>query len=99
MLLSAATGEGPVVIVGVWHNAQPIWLKILAPFCVEAVGGAGCGWSRKRMNIENLTMSLAASVPLRSTLVKSSGVGLKPQPGVSSRSLGKFSLVTPISTL
>jgi hypothetical protein len=42
-LLSAGIGDCPVVMVGVWHKAHPIWLKILAPFCVDAVEGAGFG--------------------------------------------------------
>jgi hypothetical protein len=60
----------------------------------------GTGGARKRMKFENSTMSLGSWSPERLKLVESSGVEFKRQAaGGLARSLGKSSLVTPISTL
>src|SRR5262249_51021667 len=73
---------------------------------VAAVAPAGVGAASIRMNAENKTMSdwypaagLVAAKSLGVIGVGLSGSALVAQAGVSSRSCGKFSLVTPISTL
>src|ERR1700690_989778 len=71
------------------------------PFPVQA----GTGWSRKRMKFANEATSEGTMVGSGdSNRVRSSGVGLKMQPGGIGlggypRSFGKSSFVTPISTL
>src|SRR2546429_7246555 len=70
------------------------------PLAMDGVSGAGVGGANMRMNSVNRSVSLA--VPVGETAVISdvfSGRGLKRHPGVSDRSWGKSSFVTPISTL
>lgn len=63
------------------------------PFSVEGVDGAGVGGANMRMKSAKASMSeRAAALVEPAAVVKlmvSSGVGLKRQPGVSSRSCGK----------
>src|ERR1700678_1478604 len=105
-------GEAPVVRVGEWHRLQPIALNTVAPFRIDAVDGAGVGGALRRENAAKFTTSDAISdaVPIVvptlgllgfafTTFVESSGDPLNTQPATALRSLGKFSLETPCSTL
>ena len=81
-------------------------MKRVRPFTVDGVPGAGVGGASIRMKSAKASMSertavlgLEAGVGLGVKLSVSSGVALKRQPGVSSRSWGKSWFVTPISTL
>ena len=54
------TGEVPVVIVGVWHSAQPTaaLVNTALPLAIDAAGtvpkdATGAGGARKRMKLEN----------------------------------------------
>src|SRR5271165_6736394 len=111
---SAALGlvEEPLAIIvavvneGVWQWAQPIPAKVPRPFSLDGVAGAGVGGANIRMKLANPSMSemtavfeLPVVVGVVVKLSVSSGVGLKRQPGVSSRSCGKSWFVIPISTL
>src|SRR5271165_7517269 len=96
----------PVVSEGVWQWTQPIFAKVPRPFSLDGVAGAGAGGASIRMKLANASMSemtavfelpVVAGVGVK--LSVSSGVGLKRQPGVSSRSCGKSWFVIPISTL
>src|SRR5262249_55452549 len=95
-------GDAPVLSVGVWHRAQPMLLNNAWPFCAEVESGAGIGGDDRRMKMANILVSELA-LPLSEspggTGVLSSGVPLNTQPGTAARSLGKFSLETPCSTL
>ena len=62
LLSSAPLDDFPVMSVGVWHSAQPIWLNRLEPLEVESVAGAGVGGAKKRMKIANFTTSLGVDV-------------------------------------
>ena len=73
---------------------------------MDGVSGAGVGGASIRMKSANASMSertavlgLEAGVEAGVKLSVSSGVALKRQPGVSSRSWGKSWFVIPISTL
>ncbi len=81
-------------------------LKAAAPFCVEAVGGAGVGGADNRIKAAKFTMSEDISEALPVELpeglirfVASSGAPLNTQPGIAERSLGNSSLATPCSML
>src|SRR5579864_5782136 len=102
----------PVVSVGEWQRAHPIELNRAAPFRVEGVGVAGVAGAVKRMKAAKFTMSddISETVPIGmpkfglrglgfSRFEASSGEPLKTQPATAFRSLGKFSLETPCSTL
>ena len=91
---------------GVWQWIQPILAKVARPFSLDGVAGAGVGGASIRMKLAKASMSemtavfelpVAAGVGVK--LSVSSGVALKRQPGVSSRSCGNSWFVTPISTL
>ena len=100
-------GERVVCNVGVWHIAHPIDPKSACPAWAEAVSGAGVGGADSLANAAKFTMSelmseaepVSAPVVGSVMFVVSSGVPLKTQPGTAERSLGKSSLLTPISTL
>ena len=85
----------PVVNEGVWQWTQPIFAKVARPFSLDGVAGAGVGGASIRMKLANASMSEMTAVfelPVAGVGVKlsvSSGVALKRQPGVSSRSCGK----------
>src|SRR5271163_2005410 len=96
----------PVVSEGVWHWAQPISANVLRPFSLDGVAGAGVGGASIRMKSANASMSERTAgfeLPVDGEVVVklsvSSGVALKRQPGVSSRSCGKSWFEIPISTL
>src|ERR1700722_1098827 len=96
----------PVVNEGVWQWMQPIFAKVARPFSLEGVADAGVGGASMRMKSANASMSERTAVfelpEVEGAGVKltvSSGVGLKRQPGVSSRSCGKSWFEIPISTL
>src|SRR6476620_8748704 len=95
----------PVVCCGMWQLAQPMLMNWFLPWVDVVVAGAGVGAAESRIKPAKLTMSdekSDAGLADGSGSVKcvaSSGVGLKRQPCVSSRSLGNASLVTPCSTL
>src|SRR5215471_6836117 len=98
-------GEFAVVWVIAWQAWQPMVWNTFSPR-VAAADGTCTGAADKRMKAAKLTMSdekSAARLPVDglvpSSLVGSSGNVLNWQFGSSSRSLGKFSLVTPCSTL
>src|SRR5579864_918146 len=83
----------PVVKEGVWQWTQPIFAKLARPFTLDGVLGAGVGGASIRMKSANASMSertaaLVGGVELGVKLTVSSGVALKRQPGVSSRSWG-----------
>src|SRR6185295_15575442 len=102
-LLSGANGDGPVVSDGVWQSPQPTDMNTARPAVVVALGSAGDGGARKRMNAANSTVSPEASAGVPEStpwlLVWSSGDPLNTQPGTADRSLVKFSFETPCSTL
>ncbi|SPE23383.1 hypothetical protein SBA2_1210002 [Acidobacteriia bacterium SbA2] len=86
----------PVVNEGVWQWTQPIFAKMVRPFTVDGVPGAGVGGASIRMKSAKASMSertavlgLEVGVEVVVKLSVSSGVALKRQPGVSSRSWGK----------
>src|SRR6202521_371084 len=96
----------PVVNEGVWQIAQPTIAKTARPFTVDGVSGAGGGGARIRRKSANAYKSeitavfwLGVVVEVGVKLSVSSGVALKTQPGVSSRSWGNSWFVTPILTL
>ena len=96
----------PVVNEGVWHWAQPIFANVLRPLSLDGVAGAGVGGASIRMKLAKASMSEMTAVfelpGVGGVVVKlsvSSGVALKRQPGVSSRSCGKSWFEIPISTL
>ena len=96
----------PVVNDGVWQWTQPTFAKMARPFTVDGVLGAGVGGASIRMKSANASMSertaglgLEPGVGVGVKLSVSSGVALKRQPGVSSRSWGKSWFEIPISTL
>src|SRR6202030_287058 len=96
----------PVVNEGVWQCTQPVFVKRARPLTMDGVSGAGVGGASIRMKSANASMSertavlgLEVGVEGVMKLTVSSGVALKRQPGVSSRSWGKSWFVTPISTL
>src|SRR5882757_8709290 len=104
--------DGPVVSVGEWQSEQPIEPKSAAPRWVEAVGDAGVGGADKRMKAAKFSRSddISEVVPIGvpklglaelpfTRGVASSGELLKTHPATALRSLGKFSLETPCSTL
>src|ERR1700730_15169214 len=82
----------PVVNEGVWQWTQPIFAKMDRPFTVDGVSDAGVGGASIRMKSPNASMSERTAVlglEVGVEVVKlsvSSGVGLKRQLGVSSRS-------------
>jgi hypothetical protein len=88
-----------------WHRPQPILTNWLAPWTDVLVGAAGVGAADRRMKAAKLTTSEEksdAGLAVGSDtarFVESSGVAFNRHPGVSSRSLGNASLVTPCSTL
>jgi hypothetical protein len=73
---------------------------VLRPLSLDGVAGAGVGGASRRMKFENASMSeMTAVFGVDVKLSVSSGVALKRQPGVSSRSWGKSWFEIPISTL
>src|SRR5438105_731205 len=68
VLRSAAIGESPDVIVGVWQWAQPTVVKRARPDVIEyappGVVDEGVGGARKRMKSLNFSMELVASTGL-----------------------------------
>jgi len=83
----------PVVSEGVWQKAQPTFAKMARPFTVDGVSGAGVGGASIRMKSANASTSETTAVfglevvlEVGVKLTVSSGVALKTQPGVSSRS-------------
>src|SRR5580658_6935254 len=97
--------DAAVVWVVTWQAAQPMLTNWFEPWTVALLLAAGAGGAERRMKPAKLTMSDEKSdaglllLRVFSSAVASSGVGLKTQPCVSSRSLLKSSLVTPCSTL
>src|ERR1700693_3392548 len=100
----------PVVNDGVWQCTHPTFENKSRPFSPDGVGGAGVGGASKRMKLANASMSEMTAgfeMPLEFPAVEggtvklrvSLGVGLKIQPGVSSRSCGNSWFEIPISTL
>src|ERR1700676_1728310 len=96
----------PVVSEGVWQWTQPIVAKVARPFSLDGVAGAGEGGASIRIKLAKASMSERTAVfelpevaGVGEKLSVSSGVALKIQSGVSSRSCGKSWFVTPISTL
>jgi len=96
----------PVVNEGLWQWTQPIFAKVARPFVLDGVAGAGVGGASMRMKAAKASISERTAVlelPVAGEagvkLTVSSGVALKRQPDVSSRSCGKSWLVMPISTL
>src|SRR5208337_5512799 len=86
----------PVVNEGLWQWTQPMVAKVARPFSLDGVAGAGVGGASMRMKLAKASMSEITAVfelpVVEGVGVKlrvSSGVGLKRQPGVSSRSCGK----------
>ena len=86
----------PVVNDGVWQWAQPTFVKLARPFAMEGVSGAGVGGASMRIKLAKASMSERTAVLGLDgggegvvKLSVSSGVALKRQPGVSSRSWGK----------
>src|SRR6266852_4127912 len=103
-MLSAATVDLLVVNEGVWHSAHPVLVNWLLPLAIElappGVSGEGIGGARKRMKIENCSMSLSTwNGVVASMLVTLFGTVANWQLRVSSRSVWKISLVIPCSTL
>src|SRR5262249_17352962 len=91
----------PVINEGLWQWIQPIFAKVARPFQVDGVAGAGVGRASIRMKLANASMSdrtavLEGGVEVGVKLSVSSGVALKRQPGVSSRSWGKSWFLIPI---
>jgi hypothetical protein len=95
--------------LGEWQRLQPMVLNTVAPFTVDGVDGAGVGGAERRMNAAKFTISDDISDTVPSVvpklgllefwfkmLVASSGDPLKTQPATALRSLGKFSLETPM---
>src|SRR5215470_10422857 len=100
LLPDAAVSTVAAVVVSA---PLPVVLVVAA---AVVVAPAGVGAASIRMNAENKTMSdwypaagLVAAKSLGVIGVGLSGSALVAQAGFSSRSCGKFSLVTPISTL
>src|SRR5260370_27600108 len=99
-----ADGEEEAVgRVGVGHKLHPGELNRLRPLVMDAALTrpkelTAIGWSRNFMKPINATISAGSVLP---TLNPEwfSGVPLVAHCGFSSRSFGKFSLVTAISTL
>src|SRR5580704_12902765 len=100
----------PVVKDGVWQWTHPTCANKSRPFSLDGVGGAGVGGASMRMKLENASISemtagfeMPFDLPVvEGVVVKlrvSLGVGLKRQPGVSSRSCGNSWFEIPISTL
>src|SRR5690348_17266956 len=102
-LRSAATLAFPVYSVGVWQSAQPTLPKSWPPLQIDDVppgwSADGCGGARNRMKKANRSIALIVGPTAGSVFVTSFGVFAYWHPGVSSRSVGKSSLVIPISTL
>ena len=88
-------GDFAVFKDGVWHNAQPMVLKRLEPFCADAMNGTGAGGADSRMNVAKFVTSLEPPA----MGVESSGVTLNTQPGTAERSFMKTTFATPCSTL
>ena len=93
-----------VVNEGVWQWTQPILAKVTRPFSLDGVASAG--GASIRMKLAKASMSEMTAVfeapgvaGVGVKLSVSSGVALKRQPDVSSRSCGNSWLVIPISTL
>lgn len=100
MSRKAGTDDFPGVSVGVWQRAQPMSLKSFLPRTMLSLSGAGVGAANIRIKTANFTTSLGTFRGRFSPkFVGLSGVLLYRQPGASSRSCGKRSLVAPCSTL
>jgi len=56
-------GEFPVVSEAEWHSAHPTLVNRFAPFCAEAVKGAGVGGADSLIATEKLIRSEANSLP------------------------------------
>src|ERR1022692_65517 len=98
---NAGRDVGGVLNEVVWQYTQPALVNCVFPFLVELVEGPGVGgvshwikYSERSASPGNISVRIPGV-----KLVTVSGTGLKTQPGVWSISLGKVSLVTPISTL
>src|SRR5215471_11356333 len=86
--------------LGVWQIPQPIWSNTALPLVVDAVAGAGIGGAESRMKlVNNWIAGVASAAVTAARLNPSFGVVAPWQAGSSLRSVGKMSLLIPISTL
>src|SRR5262245_34223942 len=100
---SAATLAFPVYSVGVWQYAQPTLPKSWPPLLMDDLPPGwsvdGCWGARNRMKNANRSIALIVGRSAGAVFGVSFGVSAYWLPGVSSGSVGKRSLVMPISTL